>query len=186
MTSTGWLLRQLPRAMQEDQVLAGFVLALEQVSDSVRERVDGAEHLLDPDLATPEMLRYVAAWLAVDLEPGQSPERQRALLRAVGRTLPWRGTRFCLEEVVSAATGARTVVTDAGGVLGPRDDVPPHDPTVVVRVDHAGDLTDGQLLALVRGELPVGAVARLEVAGRAVGEDDGHEGYHPEGEDDGT
>lgn len=168
MTTTGWLVRQLPRVMQQDDVLRGFVLALEQVTDSVRERADGAEHLLDPDLATPEMLQYVATWLALDLEPSERVERQRALLRAVGRTLPWRGTRFCLEELVSAATGARTVVSDAGGVYGPLDAVPAPDRRVVVRVDDLGGMTAGQLLALVRGEVPLGAVVRLEVGGRTV------------------
>lgn len=168
MTGTGWLLRQLPRVMQKDEVLAGFVLALEQVTDTVRERVDGSEHLLDPDLATPEMLQFVASWLALDLEPGERLDRQRSLLRAVGRTLPWRGTRFCLEELVTAATGSRARVDDAGGVFGPRDEIPPPDSTVVVRVDDCGGLTPGQLLNLVRGEVPIGAVVRLEVAGRPV------------------
>ena len=66
---SGWLLGQLPPVLAQDTVLRGFVLALEGIADSVRERVDGVEHQLDVDLASPEMLQYVAAWCGVTLEP---------------------------------------------------------------------------------------------------------------------
>jgi phage tail-like protein len=118
---TGWLLAQLPRAMRQDQVLAGFVRACEEIGDSVRERVSLVEHELDVDLASPEMLRYLAAWLGVQLDgtpDADDPlarESERQLIRAVGRSLGWRGTRRGMETLLEALTDGRVEVADSGG-----------------------------------------------------------------------
>jgi phage tail-like protein len=160
---SGWLVDQLPRVMAQDRVLRGFVLALEEVADSVRERVSGIERQVDVDLAPPEMLQYVAGWLGVDLEPSETGVRQRELVRAVGRTLGWRGTRQGVETILEAATGSRVTVTDSGGVFGPADDVPPPDPSVVVSLDSTGPLSEDQVRAFLAAELPLGAVLRLDV-----------------------
>jgi phage tail-like protein len=160
---SGWLLHQLPPVLAQDTVLRGFVLALEQVADSVRERVDGVEHQLDVDLASPEMLQYVAAWLGVTLEPSETGERQRALVRAAGETVRWRGTRYGVERMLEAATGSRVVVRDGGGVHGQAERLGPLDPVVHVQLDSTGGLTESQVRSLLEQELPVGARLELEV-----------------------
>ncbi len=160
---SGWLLDQLPPVLAQDRVVGGFVLALEQIADSVRERVDGVEHQLDVDLAGPEMLAYVAAWLGVTLEPSETGERQRALVRAAGETVRWRGTRYGVERMLEAATGSRVVVRDAGGVFGQAERLGPPDPVVHVRLDGTGGLTEQQVRSLLEQELPVGARLELQV-----------------------
>lgn len=169
----GWLLHQLPPVLAQDPVLGGFVLALEQIADSLRERIDGVEHQLDVDLASPEMLAYVAAWLGVALEPSETGERQRALVRAAGETVRWRGTRYGVERMLEAATGSRVVVRDGGGVHGSAARLGPADPVVVVQLDSTGGLTEQQVRTLLESELPVGAQLALEVGsptrGRGAG-----------------
>lgn len=160
---SGWLLAQLPRVLAGDPVLRGFVLALEGVADSVRERVTGVESQLDLDLAPPEMLQYVAAWLGLEIEPGDDAARQRELVRAVGRTLGWRGTRQGVEAILGAATGSRVTVRDNGGIFASGDPVPPPDPRVVVELDTTGGLTEEQVLAFLAAELPLGCEVRLDV-----------------------
>lgn len=159
----GWLVVQLPRTMAQDPVLRGFVTAFEEVTDSVRERIACIEHQVDTGLATPEMLQFLGAWLGVELEPTDPAEYRRMLVREVGRLLGWRGTRYGVEALLEAATGARVTVTDGGGVYGRDDPVPPADPTVVVHLDHTGHLTERQVLGFLEAELPLGAQVRLDV-----------------------
>jgi phage tail-like protein len=159
----GWLVDQLPRVMAADPVLHDLVKAFEQVHDTVRERVDAIEYQVDTGLASPEMLQFLGSWLGLMLEPTDPAEYRRSLVRQVGKLLGWRGTRFGVEAMLEAATGARVTVIDAGGVFGSNDNVPPPDPVVVVQMDHTGHLTEGQVLGFLQSELPLGARVRLDV-----------------------
>ena len=119
---SGWLVEQLPRVMAADPVLRELVRAFEEVHDTVRERIDAIEHQVDTGLASPEMLSFLGSWLGVMLEPTDPAEYRRSLVREVGKLLGWRGTRFGVEALLEAATGARVTVLDAGGVYGTGDD----------------------------------------------------------------
>src|SRR5262249_11130358 len=119
----GWLLAQLPQAMANDRVIGGFVHGCEEMADSVRDRVSTVEHALDVDLASPEMLSFVAAWLGVprDTSGAGGPaarEAQRKLIGAVGQVRGWRGTRGGVETLLEALPGGGGEVSDSGGVFG--------------------------------------------------------------------
>lgn len=159
----GWLVEQLPRVMATDPVLHDLVSAFEQVHDTVRERIDAIEYQVDTGLASPEMLQFLGSWLGVMLEPTDPAEYRRSMVREVGKLLGWRGTRFGVEALLAAATGARVTVVDAGGVYGAADKVPPPDPVVVVQMDHTGHLTERQVMAFLESELPLGAKVQLDV-----------------------
>ncbi|MFF5287926.1 phage tail protein [Paractinoplanes globisporus] len=159
----GWLIGQLPRVMGDDPVLRDFVNAFEQVHDTVRERIDAIEYQVDTGLASPEMLAFLGSWLGVMLEPTDPAEYRRTLVREVGKLLGWRGTRFGVEALLQAATGARVTVIDAGGVYGSTDQVPAPDSVVVVQMDHTGHLTEKQVMAFLQSELPLGAKVQLDV-----------------------
>ena len=158
-----WLVDQLPRTMAQDPVLRSFVTAFEEVADTVRERIDSVEHQMDTGLASPEMLQYLGSWLGVELEPTDPAEYRRSMVREVGRLLGWRGTRYGVEALLEAATGARVTVLDGGGVYGQNDSVPPENPVVVVQMDHTGHLTERQVLGFLQSEMPLGARVELDV-----------------------
>jgi phage tail-like protein len=158
-----WLVDQLPRVMSSDPVLRNLVLAFEEVADTVRERIDNVEYQMDTGLASPEMLQYLGAWLGIELEPTDPPEYRRSMVREVGRLLGWRGTRFGVESLLEAATGARVTVIDHGGVFGQNDRIPPPDATVTVQMDHTGHLTERQVLGFLQSEMPLGARIQLDV-----------------------
>ena len=158
-----WLVDQLPRTMAQDPVLRNFVLAFQEVADTVRERIDSVEHQMDTGLASPDMLQFLGSWLGVELEPTDPAEYRRSMVREVGRLLGWRGTRYGVEALLEAATGARVTVLDAGGVYGHNDTVPPENPVVVVQMDHTGHLTERQVLGFLQSELPLGAQVQLDV-----------------------
>jgi phage tail-like protein len=167
--SGGWLLRQLPRAMAADEVIAGFVLGFEDVADTVRGRLDGLEHELDPGLASPAMLAYLASWLGLQLDTlptdaAAARDRHRDLMAVAGRNLRGRGTADGLRKLLKALTGGvRVEVDDRGGVFFDAATVPDYDPTVTVWVGDLGGLTAGQVKAFLRQELPVTATLRLLV-----------------------
>ena len=158
-----WLVDQLPRVMSADPVLRNLVLAFEEVADTVRERIDNIEYQMDTGLASPEMLQYLGAWLGVELEPTDPSEYRRSMVREVGRLLGWRGTRYGVEALLEAATGARVTVTDKGGVYGQNDQIPSADHVVVVQMDHTGHLTERQVLGFLQSEMPLGAQIQLDV-----------------------
>lgn len=158
---TGWLVQQLPRVMGEDPVIRGFVSALEEVSDTVTARVDGIQDQFDVDLAPPEMLRYLASWLGVHLEPTDSAAYQRSLIRAVGRFLGWRGTRVGVQGLLEAATGCTVAVRDSGGVFLEHEDVPAHRAEIEITVEGATQLTGRQVRRLLEDELPLGGELTL-------------------------
>ena len=158
-----WLVEQLPRTMAQDPVLRNFVTAFEEVADTVRERIDSIEHQVDTGLASPEMLQFLGSWLGLELEPTDPAEYRRSMVREVGRLLGWRGTRYGVEALLEAATGARVTVLDVGGVYGQNDAVPPENPVVVVQMDHTGHLTERQVLGFLQSELPLGAQVQLDV-----------------------
>lgn len=173
--SSGWLLGQLPRAMAADPVLAGFVQGFEEVADTVRDRIGAAEHELDPGLASPGMLAYVAAWLGmhVDTLPAGTDgdgarAGQRELIRVAGTTIGGRGTARAVEDLLRALTGGWAEVTDTGGVYSARERVPAYDPVITVRLSRLGGLSREQVTAFVAQEVPVTAVIRL-----LVGDEDG-------------
>jgi phage tail-like protein len=174
----GWLVAQLPRVMARDPVIGGFVRGTEEIADSVRDRIGTLEHEIDIDLASPEMLAYLAGWLGVQIDslpadsaPGgvtDARHAQRRLIRAVSETLGWRGTRRSLETLLTALTGGRVEVNDSGGVFGPNDQLPPQDDAIRIVFNQTGGLTEGQIRGLLAEELPV--TARVELFLRNGGE----------------
>lgn len=166
----GWLLDQLPATMRRDRVIAGFVRAFEEIGGSVREQVSDIEYELDVNLASPEMLVYLASWIGVDVDPAllgsDDPNvraAQRRLIRAVGQALVWRGTSRGLEVLLEALTDSRVDVIDPGGVFGPGDDVPQASHVVTVELDHTGLLSKKQVMTFLAEELPIGVRVDLVV-----------------------
>lgn len=174
--SSGWLVAQLPAVMQRDQVIAGFVRAFEEIGDSLREQVGDVEYELDVNLASPEMLSYLASWLGVAIDSSMAASEdpavrdvQRRLIRAVGQALVWRGTRRGLETLLEALTDSRVDVIDSGGVYGPGEANPPGGDTVTIELDHTGLLTRQQITAFLAEELPVGVRFDLRVRSEQEG-----------------
>lgn len=159
----GWLIEQLPRVMQADPLLHGLVTAIEEVEDTVVERIDGLEAQVDPATASEEMLAFLASWLGLHTNADDDPHDVRRLVHGVGGSLGARGTARSLERLLSAATGSSVQVSDAGGVFRRGERVPAGDHRIEVVIESAGPLTRDQISALCAEEIPVGAVVGLTV-----------------------
>lgn len=158
---SGWLLAQLPRAMSGNTLVQAFVAAGEGVGDSLRAELDALEYQLDADLASPEMIAYLAGWLGFPLDRLDDPALHRPLLRALGRLLVHRGTETALSELLSELTGGPVRISDGGGVFGPGQDIPAQAYVVRAELSRVGPVDRDRLVAIVERELPIGV--RLEL-----------------------
>lgn len=170
----GWLADQLPRPMAEDPTLRGFLRIFEETADTVRDDIDSIEHLLDPCLAPPAFVRMLGGWLGVTIDPQLPEQRQRQLVQAVGRLLPWRGTRRGLEGILASLTGSEVQVRDEGGVFVDGT-APVVEPRISVRIATTGGVDEQYLLAVVRAEVPAHASVSLVVDDHTVDAVGGHE-----------
>jgi phage tail-like protein len=170
---TGWLLTQLPRAMTGNLLIQAFVDAAEHTGDSVRAQLDALEYQLDPHLASPEMLVYLAGWLGFPLDRLDEPTFHRPLLRAVGQLLVHRGTKAAVRELLTELTGGPVSVEDSGGVFGPNEQVPEQNLTVRAELSRIGPIRPERLVAIIERELPIGARLELVVP---------HSGEHRDGQ----
>lgn len=165
---SGWLVGQLPEAMQRQELLVAFARTGEEVADSIRFQLAGLDHQLDPDTATGPMLTYLASWFGFSLDASADPELVRGLLKRVGQIIRSRGTRGSLATLLEVLSGGQVEVLDPGGVVGPEEALPAASTVVVVRLSRPGPLGAERLAAIAQREAPIGVLLQLEVTGSAA------------------
>jgi phage tail-like protein len=161
--------------MASDPVIPRFLMAFEDILDSLDGHVEMRPHVLDYAVAPLEMVRWIATWAGFEVSPSLPPDRQRLLVRAAGEVVRWRGTKTGLTTLLEAFTGGDVTVADGGGVFE-QGAAPERTTRVSVHLTQAGDLDDAQLVGLVRDQLPADALIELTVGDRRVEESDGEDG----------
>lgn len=165
----GWLVGQLPVGMRDDDLLVRFTTIFEQLGASLRAGADGVEHVADATVTSPAMLAYLAGWLGYDLLDDDLPTpRQRAIVAALGRALPLRGTAAGLRILLEAVTDGPVEIVEPGGVAPADGALPEPDGAVVVRVATSGHLRRHELVALVRDEVPAHLAVTVEFTEEAA------------------
>lgn len=164
-TRSTWLVDQLPLGMLDDEFFVRFVSIFQELADTHRANADSIEHAVDVSVAPPDMVRYLGRWIGVQaVDPSLPDEFQRRAVRAIGRMLPWRGTRRGLLDLLELVTGEPAEVVDPGGVHR-EGEAPPNDKHVVVRVRTTGWVTETDLWAIVAAEMPADVTFELQVRG---------------------
>ncbi len=160
----GWLVGQLPVGMRDDDLLVSFMTIFERLGATLRAGADGIEHLVDPTVTTPTMLDAIGRWLSYDvLDERLEVDHRRRIIAAIGRSLPWRGTRRGLETLLAAVTDGWAQVDDPGRVGGGEVDGRVTG-VVLVRVASTGHLQRHELETLIRDEIPAHLDFRLVIA----------------------
>ena len=162
---TGWLVSQLPQAMQQQELLAAFAQAGEEVGDSIRFQLLGLDYQLDPETATDAMLGYLAGWFGFTFDTSVDADLVRRLLQQVGPIIRTRGTAASLAALLEVLSDSDVTIQDPGCVIGSNLPLPPASNVVVARVGKAGPLGAERLAAIARRELPVGVELQLVVGG---------------------
>jgi phage tail-like protein len=166
----GWLARELPRPLAEDEFTGRFLRIFEDIGGGLRSRIGRFHHDLDPGLAPPEFLRWMAGWLGMALDPSLPEEHQRSLVRAAGPMFPLRGTKRGLQGLLEAFTQSKVEITDGGGVFA-EGAAPAATNQVTIKVSSTGAISEAHLMELVQLEVPATAAIDLRVGRRKLRED---------------
>jgi phage tail-like protein len=149
-----------------------FTTAFDELLAPVFSCLDNFHAYLDPELAPPDFLVWLAGWIGVDLDETWPSARQRDhVLRAV-ELYRRRGTARGLVDAVSVYTGGEAEVVDSGGIAwstSPETPLPGTDDaraTVRLRVDDPDALDPARVEAILAAAKPAHVVAELEVQPR--------------------
>ena len=178
MRRDDWLIHQLPVGMvenedgennvAEDNFLVRFLTIFQQMGDTVVQQVDSLHHVFDPTVAPPEMVRAMAEWLGVDwVDSSMDSRRQREIVLRYSELIGWRGTRRGLRALLELLGGGEVTVEDSGGIFQ-RGESPRRPAHVHLTMASPGNYTVGDLIRIIRAELPASVSFDLEIAGRLV------------------
>jgi phage tail-like protein len=116
----------LPAFMQEDPFLVRMTAGLDDVVAPIISVLDCIDAYVDPMLAPPDFVEWLAAWLGSPLDDHWEDARRRASVLAASELHRMRGTVGALRAVVELATGGSVEVFEQGGTSwssSPTDDV---------------------------------------------------------------
>lgn len=159
----------LPSMFLEDDFTLRFISGLDEVLAPILHALDNVPAYLDPSLAPPDFVAWLAGWMGLALDENWELGQRRALVAQALDLYRWRGTRRGLTEHVSLYCGVEPEIEDSGGVAwaaAPGGDLPGEgDPTMVVRVRVAdpGELDEARLDRLVVAAKPAHVSHRVEV-----------------------
>lgn len=165
MRRDDWLVHQLPVGMAEDDFLYRFVSIFQRVADTVVTQIDTLPHMFDPAVAPEPMVQTMARWLGVNwLDSSLDGRLQREIVRNYSELIQWRGTKRGLTQLLELLSGGPATVRDSGGVY-PEGESPAAPAHVRIDVESAGWNTVGDLIRIVREELPASVTFDLWVGG---------------------
>jgi phage tail-like protein len=117
-SSRAYLRNGLPSLYQDGDFGMRFVGALEELLDPIVAVLDGLQYHFDPNLAPPDILELLAAWLGVDLDETQDIRHQREMVRRSAELGRRRGTVKGLELALALHFPETPMrVEDNGGVI---------------------------------------------------------------------
>jgi phage tail-like protein len=103
--------------LAEDDFTRRFTQALDEVLAPVLLALDGFVAYLDPALAPPDFLDWLAGWVALPIKEQWTVEQRRVLVAHAVELHRWRGTRHGLATHLTLLTGGRVTVEDNGGTI---------------------------------------------------------------------
>lgn len=163
----GWLVRQLPVAMLQDDFTARFASIFEEVADTLVHTTDNIGRAADLSVTPDPMVGFLGSWIAAPADPegGLDDVRERDWVRTQARALSARGTRTGLQELLGELSGGYPVeILDGGGVY--REGLCPEGENgwVQVRMPLPGRADPEYVLKLIQAEVPIGVDVELVVA----------------------
>src|SRR5579875_137360 len=160
------LVVQLPVGMLDDDFFYRFASIFQEEASSFLDVVDNLAHIIDPAVAPPAMVRFLAGWLALPpLPPSLDEAYQRRYVKEARGWRAWRGTRRGLTELLRFLTGGEVEVADSGGVFR-QGEAGLRPAQVRVTVEGTGWLTEADFIELVRDEVPANATLELFIGQR--------------------
>lgn len=107
----------LPALYQEDEFAQRFVGALDEVLAPVFAVLDCLDAYLDPWLAPPDFLDWLADWVALTLDEGWTVTQRRELVAHAVTLHRGRGTVQGLATHLGVITGGTVEIEESGGCV---------------------------------------------------------------------
>lgn len=109
----GRLLRYLPALYTEqDEFMGRFVMLFESFWYPIEDRINNVHDYLDPKLAPPDLLPWLATWVDLVLDEKWPEEKRRKLLSAMVALYRQRGTRRGLQQYLEIYTGQQAHIVE--------------------------------------------------------------------------
>jgi phage tail-like protein len=126
----------LPAVLQEDQFAIRWTAGLDDVLAPMINTIDCLHGYLDPRIAPPDFVRWLARWFGVLLDENIPLDRQRAVIADAVDLYRLRGTHNGLLRHLRIVVDGTVEIEESGGVSWSRRPrlKHPDDPTQWVRV----------------------------------------------------
>jgi phage tail-like protein len=163
-----WLVGQLPVGMLDSDFFLRFASIFQEQSGTYLDAIDSLPNIIDPAVAPPSMVRFLAGWLALPpLRPSMDELDQRRTVMEMAEIRRWRGTKRGLTDLLALLTGGEVDISDRSGVFraGTGGE---HLPLVTIRVNSTGWLSEHDLIEVVLDEVPAHASMELFVGERKI------------------
>jgi phage tail-like protein len=168
---------ELPAALQEDEFCQRLVTAFDEVLAPVFTTLDCLDTYLDPELAPPDFVDWIAGWVGVDIDETWTLERRRTLIEQAVALYRVRGTAAGLAAHIQLYSGVSPEMEDSGGCEWSQtaDSAMPGSArphlTVRLRVDDAATVRRTTVNRIVSASRPAHVPYEVEilVGGKEVG-----------------
>jgi len=166
------LVTRLPAAFQGDAFTEQFLSVFDDALAPLLTTMDTIDAYVDPALAPPDFLPWLASWVGIELDENWSEEQQRRLIAEGVGLLQWRGTHRGTVDLIRHFLGVaedQVDIEDSGGAAwsatpdGPIPGSAP--PRIVVRVhtDDPDAVDADRLERLVAATVPAHVGHEVEV-----------------------
>jgi phage tail-like protein len=156
-------LEYLPGMYQNDAFLGRFLLIFESILDPIDRQVADLHHYFDPDLAPPEMLKWLGSWLGLVMDDRWPEERRRALVASAAPLYAWRGTKRGLSALLRLYTGVEPEIVEPTLSQVSRDLRLAYTFTVRLTVPADSPIDEVVLRRIIETEKPAFAAAAIEL-----------------------
>ena len=161
-----WMINQLPLGMLESDFFVRFVSIFQELGSTLLDGADLVQHVADVTVTPTPLLPHLASWIGMDaIDPSLPEQLQRTMVRSSAAALAWRGTRRGITEYLRMLSGGDAVVTDSGGIYA--EGKSPGGPAWLrMQIEQLGHLSETELVALIKDEIPAHVRAELWVDNR--------------------
>ena len=163
----------LPALYQEDGFAQRWMSALDTVLAPIFSSLDNFEAYLDPLLAPPDFLDWLASWMGLVADETWEVERRRAFVSSASELYRMRGTARGLAAHVQIFSGGEVEIVEHGGTTSSVTNGAPlpgsagFDITVRVRVADPSRVDAAKLDSLVAAAKPAHLTHRVELVSSA-------------------
>ncbi|WP_258369450.1 phage tail protein I [Georgenia satyanarayanai] len=105
---------RLPAVYQEDEFLQRFVSAFDAAFAPLFLTLDTLSCYVDPELAPPDFLDWLAEWVGIEVDDTWSVERRREIVGSAAAIHRLRGTAAGIVDAVRLVVGGRVEIEENG------------------------------------------------------------------------